>query len=181
MQLAGWQNTKAASSYSCFLVNECITIGARLYDQEETPHNSNISRHVLLKMCTALPRHLLYTAPSYDQRTEIGATALLFINIRSLPGWQEVCRSRIGHISMTKVLGVQGTVFLQFGCIKQFTLIYTDKHTGSPKIEARDEFDLGYFWLLRSHISLYQKEQLQFQDQFNLQCMSQASLGVYGK
>lgn len=44
MQLAGWQNTKAASSYSCFLVNESTTIGAGLCDQEEIPHYSSVSR-----------------------------------------------------------------------------------------------------------------------------------------
>lgn len=44
MWLAGWQNTKAASSYSCCLVQGCTTMGARLYNQEKTPHNSSTSR-----------------------------------------------------------------------------------------------------------------------------------------
>ncbi|NXS66077.1 RHG18 protein, partial [Pandion haliaetus] len=87
---------------------------ARLYNQEETLHSSNISRHVLLKTCTALPRHLLYTAPSYDRRTEIGAATLLF-NFR-LP------KDKTGT---TKIGDLAPQDMKKMWIISQFLLLYS--------------------------------------------------------
>lgn len=39
-------------------------------------------------------------------------------------------------------------------------MVYRDIYTEKPRIGVRDEFDLGCVCLLRTQISLYQKEQL---------------------